>query len=120
MASHLFSFKRFAARPHFRDVESIFIPLMDCVLANSNSHIPTEFVSRQKPYVQWVQIFSIVECDTEKVICCGVVLDGEVPIRILNSIKTSTFHVDLLATSTDEIVSWIVNWHSFNIIEYVA
>nr|QNO41716.1 hypothetical protein MOEFBICJ_00001 [Methanosarcinales archaeon ANME-2c ERB4] len=65
--------------------------------------------------MQWVQVFSVIECKAEEIVCCGVVPDIESPITGL--LHTRAFDVDLLVVITDHIKPRVMHWHPLNVFE---
>lgn len=112
------SLHRITAIAYLCGVESVFVPLVDCVLSDPCMFEVAYLASRDQPCVQWVQVFQIVERKAEEIVCCGVVVDVEIPAAILS--LTCAFNIDLLSLVADEIISVVVHRHNLNIFEYVA
>jgi len=77
-----------------------------------------ELVSGQKPRVEWIQVFPVIECKTEKVVCCGVVVDTKCPPSIF--LLACTFDIDQLPMIADYIISRIAIRHPLNVFEYMT
>jgi hypothetical protein len=94
----------------------MFIPFMDCTLADRYIHEMIYYTSRDQPYVEWIEVFSVVKRKAEEEVCHYVIADVELPPAILP--LTRAFDIDLLSVIADDIVAGIVHGHSLHVLEY--
>ena len=68
--------------------------------------------------MEWVQVFSVVECKAEKEVGDDVVLDTEQPSFTILA-HTCAFDIDQLSMIADDIVSGIMHGHNLNVLKYM-